>query len=71
MTDILRWPVRITRIEERKERRYISGSGDTTVYETQSLGWFIVLDCGVSLHAGPEKPDVDPSRPFRLSLEQL
>lgn len=70
MTEILRYPCFVTRVEERWTRKHESGSGDTTVFTSVSLGWFITLGIGVSLPCGDTKPDFKPGDHVHLSLEK-
>jgi hypothetical protein len=51
-----RFPVTITDVFERKEKRHIRGSGDNAVFDTCSAGWYIQLDGLTSIYVGTEPP---------------
>lgn len=70
MPEILRYPTRVTRVEERWRQDYQSGSGDKTVFQSVSTGFWITLDIGLSLPCGAEKPKFQPGDRVRLSLEK-
>lgn len=71
MSDLFRYSTKILRIEERFRDIHVSGSGDHTTFHRESTGWWIVLDCGISMPAGNEKPNLTPGASARLSLEEL
>lgn len=55
---IYRFPVTVTGVFERKEKRHIGGAGPTAVFDTYSAGWYIQLDGLTSVYVGMEKPDI-------------
>ncbi len=60
-TDRIQWNVgKVLKVEERFVERCTSGVGKDAVMEDISIGWFVVLDGGLSLGFGKWKPDCQP-----------
>ena len=70
MSEVLRYPCTIIRVEERWNQQYESGSGDKTIFKSVSTGWWIVLNLGISLPCGLSKPSFNPGDHIRLSVEK-
>lgn len=71
MPEILRYPCRILRLEERFTQSHVSGFGDHAVVEKKSLGYFITFDIGLTIPCGPGKPEFTEGDAVRLSVEKL
>lgn len=71
MAEIIRYPTRIIRVEERWTQVYKSGTGDKTVFDNVSTGWWITYDLGISMPCGSAKPDFRPGDSVRLTVEKI
>lgn len=49
---------RVLRVEERTRTVYVSGVGADAKTGEVSLGWFVVLDAGIAVKFGSNKPDI-------------
>lgn len=70
MPEILRFPCRVLKVEERHTMVYKSGLGENAITETKSLGWYIVLDNFIALPCGSGKPEFTFGDTVRLTLEK-
>lgn len=72
MTERFAIPTTITAIEERKDRRYLSGIGDEAVFTDISLGWFLFLTGShEAIHVGMEKPDLRVGDKMKITIEKV
>lgn len=64
----------VSRIEERHQRVYVSGYGDTALFDNESLGWFAVfLENNLAIKVGlPNEPppDLKSGDQIRMTLER-
>lgn len=65
------FPVTITDVFERKEKRHIRGSGPEAVFTTHSAGWYLQLDGITSIYVGMEAPKEKAGDKMILKLESL
>lgn len=66
-----RFPVTVTDVFERKEKRHIRGAGPEAVFSTHSAGWYIQLDGMISIYVGMERPTMQPGDKLLMRLESL
>lgn len=60
----------IVKVEERSRVvRTKKGPGDTILDESENLGWWLVLGCGISIQVGDEKPSFEPGDTIRITIE--
>lgn len=71
MSEILRYPDRVKRVEERLRKVHVSGAGVNAVMDSVSEGWFIVFDSGMTLNAGTTMPDFSVGDPIRHTIEKV
>jgi len=67
---ILRFPVVVTDIFERKVQKHKSGFGPNAIFDTDSIGWYLRFNDNFSLYVGMEKPDVAPGDKLVMKLER-
>lgn len=72
MTERFAIPTTVTAIEERKERRYLSGFGEDTKFTEVSLGWFLFLAGSYeAIHVGMGKPDLRVGDKMKITIEKV
>ena len=55
----IRFSAKVLAIEEKFRQDYVSGTGADTIYNSVSLGWFVLYEGSYeALFAGTEKPDL-------------
>lgn len=72
MTERFLIPATITAIEERKSRDYVSGVGETAVFQEISLGWSLFLTGShEAIHVGMDKPDLKVGDKMKITIEKV
>lgn len=71
MSEILRYPDRVKRVEERFRKVHVSGAGVNAVMRDVSEGWYIVFDSGMTLPCGEGKPEFVAGTPIRHTIEKV
>lgn len=62
----------VLKVEERKLRTYVSGFGDTAVFEEESLGWFVIVDGNLAIKVSVGAPPrLAPGDRLRMTLERV
>jgi hypothetical protein len=67
---VYRFPVVITDVFERKEKRHSSGAGDAALFETYSGGWYVQLNHSTSIYVGMEKPEFEIGEKISMLLQR-
>lgn len=63
---------KVSAIQEEFDQKYISGFGDSAVFEKRSKGWFVFLEGSYEkLHLGTEKPDWKKGDKIRITMEKV
>lgn len=61
----------VVRLEERKERVYLTGSGDKAEFTEVSLGWYASFKGSYeALHFGSEKPWFDIGDKIKITFQR-
>lgn len=64
--------VRVVKIEEKFERRWVHGVADKAEFKDVSLGWFVTYEGShESLHAGSTKPNLKVGDRVLITQEKL
>lgn len=74
MNEEIKFVARISHIEEKKQRHYVSGTGSSAVFREESLGWWVIFEgwpasMRISEHANP-KPNFEVGDNVELRLRK-
>lgn len=62
---------KVVNIEEEFVPTYLSGFGDTALFENRSKGWFVYLEGSYeAIHVGAEKPELTKGDRVRITIER-
>lgn len=64
-------PAKVADVKEHFKQTYVSGSGDETVFKSESLGWFVRFkgsdEC---LYFGDTKPELNIGDKVKITFER-
>lgn len=66
---MIRFHTRVISIQEHSHSKWVSGAGSNAVFETVSLGWFLLLEGSYeAIYAGGVRPNLNIGDPIVVDI---